>query len=116
VQLRFEPGKISYPELLVWFFKLHDPTTLNQQGADHGTQYRSAIFYHSEEQRRAAEKALQTLADAKAYASPVVTEVTEASTFYLAEPYHQDYYRQNKSAGYCQMVIAPKLEKLLLDR
>lgn len=116
VQVKFNPATISYQELLVWFFKLHDPTTLNRQGADRGTQYRSAIFYHSEEQRLSAEGALATLREAKAYEDPIVTEVTEASPYYVAEQDHQDYYRLNKQAGYCQVVIAPKLEKLLLKK
>lgn len=116
VQVKFDPATISYRELLVWFFKLHDPTTLNRQGADRGTQYRSAIFYHSQEQKLSAEGALDTLEEAKAYATPVVTEVTAAGPYYVAETYHQDYYRLNKQADYCQVVIAPKLEKLLLDK
>ena len=116
VQVRFDPEVLSYGDLLEWFFRLHDPTTLNRQGADVGTQYRSAIFYHSEEQRAAAETAKKTLDANGAFADPIVTEITAASTYYSAEEYHQDYYRQNKEQGYCQMVIAPKLGKLGLEK
>jgi peptide-methionine (S)-S-oxide reductase len=113
VQVTFEPSVISYEKLLDWFWKLHDPTTLNQQGADVGTQYRSAIFFHSDEQRATAERS-KAAAQAD-FADPIVTEITEASTYYEAEDYHQDYYRLNTSAGYCRVVIAPKLNKLGLD-
>lgn len=109
----FDPEVISFETLLDWLWRSHDPTTLNRQGADVGTQYRSAVFYHSETQREAAEAskaAAQSMFD-----SPIVTEITSASEFYLAEDYHQDYYRLNKSAPYCQMVIKPKLKKLELD-
>lgn len=109
----FDPGVISYETLLDWLWRSHDPTTLNRQGADVGTQYRSAVFYHSEEQRKVAEAskaAAQSMFD-----SPIVTEISPASTFYVAEDYHQDYYKQNKSAPYCQMVIRPKLKKLDLE-
>lgn len=116
VQVRFDPARISYGELLEWFFRLHDPTTLNRQGADVGTQYRSAIFTHSEEQRKAAETAKATLEREGVFGKPIVTEITPASTFYPAEEDHQDYYRRNKQAGYCQVVIAPKLGKLGLDQ
>ena len=117
VRVKFDPAKISYKELLVWFFKLHDPTTLNRQGADIGTQYRSAIFYHSQEQRAAAEHAKKVLDESEVYASPVVTEIEKASPFYAAEPGHQEFYRLNKSTnGYCRAVISPKLDKLGLDK
>ena len=116
VQVRFDPQTISYAELLEWFFRLHDPTTLNRQGADVGTQYRSAIFTHSDEQARQAETAKRTLDGQGTFSDPIVTEITPASTFYSAEAYHQDYYRQNKEQGYCQVVIAPKLGKLGLER
>ena len=112
-QVTFDPSVLPYEHLLAWFWKLHDPTTLNRQGNDVGTQYRSAIFYHSDEQRVAAEASKQ--AAAKDFADPIVTEITEASTFFPAEDYHQEYYRQNKSQGYCRMIIAPKLDKLGLE-
>ena len=113
VQVRFDPSVISYEELLAWFWKLHDPTQLNRQGADVGTQYRSAIFVHSDAQRETAEAS--KAAAAPEFVRPIVTEITEAGPFYEAEDYHQDYYRQNKSEGYCRMVIAPKLDKLGLE-
>ena len=112
-RIYYDPEKISFASLLDWLWRSHDPTTLNRQGADVGTQYRSAIFYHNEAQRETAEaskKAAQAMFDA-----PIVTEITPASEFYLAEDYHQDYYKQNKSAPYCQMVIRPKLKKLELE-
>lgn len=112
-RIYFDPAVISYDTLLDWLWRSHDPTTLNRQGADVGTQYRSAVFTHSEEQRMVAEAskaAAQSMFDA-----PIVTEITPASTFYMAEDYHQNYYKENKSAPYCQMVIHPKLKKLDLD-
>lgn len=112
-RILFDPKKISYETLLDWLWRSHDPTLLNRQGADVGTQYRSAIFYHSEEQRAVA-KASKAAAQAM-FKSEIVTEITPASTFYVAENYHQDYFRLNASAPYCQMVIRPKLEKLGLD-
>ena len=114
VQVTFDPQKISYNALLEWFWKLHDPTTLNQQGHDVGTQYRSAIFYHSEEQKKAAEAS--RVAHAKDFTRPIVTEIVAAGPFYEADEHHQDYYRANKSQGYCQMVIRPKLEHLGLKK
>ncbi|MDP6538216.1 MAG: peptide-methionine (S)-S-oxide reductase MsrA [Planctomycetota bacterium] len=112
VQVRYDPERITYEHLLAWFWRLHDPTTLNRQGADEGTQYRSAIFYHSEAQRLAAE-ASRAEADASGdFADPIVTEITAAETFYTAEGYHQDYYELNKRQPYCRLVIAPKLDKL----
>jgi len=96
--------------LLDVFWKVHDPTSLNRQGADVGTQYRSAIFYHSEEQKAAVEKAIKALQNK--YEKPIVTEVTPASTFYEAENYHQDYFANNPDAPYCRAVIVPKLKKL----
>jgi peptide-methionine (S)-S-oxide reductase len=116
VQLAFDPARVSYEKLLEWFWKLHDPTTLNRQGNDVGTQYRSAIFYHSEAQRQAAEKSKQALAAAKAHRDPIVTEIARAGPFYKAEDYHQDYYRRNKSQSYCRFIIAPKLDKLGLEK
>ncbi len=112
-QIHFDPELISFETLLDWLWRSHDPTTLNRQGADTGTQYRSAIFYHSEAQREAA-KASKAAAQ-KHFDAPIVTEITKASTFYPAEDYHQDYYRLNGSAPYCQMVIRPKLKKLNLE-
>ena len=114
VQVVFDPKKISYEKVLAWFWDLHDPTTLNRQGADVGTQYRSVIFYHSDAQKKTAE-ASKTAA-AKEHKEPVVTEITQAVTFYPAPQDHQDYYFQNKSKnGYCRAVIEPKLKKLKLD-
>ena len=112
-QLEFDPSVVSYPELLDWFWRLHDPTTLNRQGADVGTQYRSAIYFHSPEQREQAEASKQ--AAGPSFADPIVTEITEASAFYPAPDKHDDYYVRNKNAGYCRVVIKPKLEKLKLD-
>lgn len=112
-RIYFDPEVIKFETLLDWLWRSHDPTTLNRQGADVGTQYRSAIFYHSEAQREAAE-ASKTGAQSM-FESPIVTEITPASKFYIAEDYHQDYYRQNKNAPYCQMVIRPKLKKLDLE-
>ncbi|MFC7336081.1 peptide-methionine (S)-S-oxide reductase MsrA [Haloferula chungangensis] len=112
VQVVFDPKKLSYEKLLDWFWALHDPTTLNRQGADVGTQYRSAIFYHSEEQKKTAEASKK--AAAADFKDPIVTEITKLETFYPAENYHQDFYFQNKTNGYCRAVISPKLEKLKL--
>lgn len=110
LQVTFDPSVVSLDRLLDFFWRMHDPTTLNRQGADVGTQYRSAIFFHSEDQQRIAE-ASRDQAQA-AFADPIVTEITAESTFYPAEGYHQDYYRQNRFQGYCRAVIAPKLAKL----
>ncbi|MEM7310995.1 MAG: peptide-methionine (S)-S-oxide reductase MsrA [Planctomycetota bacterium] len=114
VQVTFDPATISYEHLLAWFWRLHDPTTPNRQGNDVGPQYRSAIFYHSEEQREQAEASMK--AAQGDFTSPIVTEISAASTYYVAEDYHQDYYRQNKTQGYCRAVIAPKLDKLGLEK
>jgi len=111
VQVTFDPGIISYRDLLKVFFTIHDPTTLNRQGADIGTQYRSAIFYHSPEQKRAAEEIIAELSAAKLWDRPVVTEVTAFQAFYPAEDYHQEYFRRNPTQPYCQMVVAPKVVK-----
>lgn len=116
VQVTFDPERIAYKELLDFFWKLHDPTTLNRQGQDVGTQYRSAIFYHSEAQREAAQKSKKALEEARTFRDPIVTEVTAAGPFYPAEGYHQDYYRLNKSQPYCRAIIAPKLDKLGLKK
>jgi peptide-methionine (S)-S-oxide reductase len=116
VQIRFDPSKVSYEQILAWFWRLHDPTTLNRQGADAGTQYRSVIFYHSEAQRLAAEKSKAAEDASGRHDRPIVTEITKAGTFHPAEGYHQDYYNQNKSERYCRFVIAPKLDKLGLKQ
>ncbi len=113
VQVVYDPKKITTEKLLTWFFDLHDPTTLNRQGADVGTQYRSAIFYHTDAQKAVAEAAKKAAGDK--LEDPVVTEITKAVTFYPAENYHQDFYFQNKSNGYCRAVVQPKLKKLKLD-
>lgn len=113
VRVRFDPQVLPVSDLLAWFWQLHDPTTLNRQGADVGTQYRSAIFYNSEAHREAAE-ASKTAAQAD-FVDTIVTEITPASTFWSGEEYHQEYYRNNSKQGYCRMVIAPKLKKLGLE-
>ena len=112
IQITFNPNEVAYEDLLEIFFGTHDPTTLNRQGADVGTQYRSAIFYHSEAQKTKAENYIQLLEKEKLYDKKIVTKVSSATVFYPAEDYHKNYYNQNSSQGYCQMVIAPKLEKL----
>lgn len=110
IQLEFDPSVVSFEELVDVFWQAHDPTTLNRQGADIGTQYRSVIFYHSEEQKQTA---AVSLARAQAdFKDPIVTEITEAGKFYKAEGYHQDFYSNNKSYPYCRVVITPKLKKL----
>ncbi len=110
VQIRFDPAVISYPELLEVFFTLHDPTTLNRQGNDVGTQYRSAIFTHSPEQEREARQAIERFG--KVYEDPIVTEVLAAGPFYPAESYHQGYFDRNPYQPYCQAVVQPKVAKL----
>lgn len=111
VEILYAPEEVTFQELLEIHFKTHDPTTLNRQGADEGTQYRSGIFFHNEDQKQAALDVIQALETEKVYPDPIVTEVTQASVFYPAEDYHQDYYANNTRAGYCQMVITPKMEK-----
>ena len=111
IQLYYDPKKVTYDELLEIFWKTHDPTTLNKQGADVGTQYRSAVFYHNDEQKRLAEYYKKKLEDEHVFNAPIVTEITAASTFYKAEDYHQNYYNLNSDAPYCSFVIQPKLEK-----
>ena len=113
IRLRYDPKVISYRELLDVFFNTHDPTTLNRQGADVGTQYRSAIFYHNDEQKAEAEKMIADLEKADVFDTAIVTEITPINNYYVAENYHQDYYNNNKNAGYCRAVINPKLEKFL---
>ncbi|MCB9456209.1 MAG: peptide-methionine (S)-S-oxide reductase MsrA [Anaerolineaceae bacterium] len=111
VQLTFDPAVITFQDILDVFFTIHDPTTLNRQGADVGTQYRSAIFYHSPEQKATAEHAIADLNAAGLWGNSIVTEVAPASTFYAAEDYHQDYFANNPTQGYCMAVVAPKVAK-----
>jgi peptide-methionine (S)-S-oxide reductase len=111
VQVRFDPGIVSYADLLNIFFSIHDPTTLNRQGGDVGTQYRSVIFWHSNEQRDAAEAAIRDISRAGIWPDPIVTQVTPLEAFYPAEQYHQGYFGRNGGQPYCQVVIAPKLAK-----
>ncbi len=111
-QVSFDPTVIAYRDLLDIFFTIHDPTTLNRQGADEGTQYRSAVFYHSAAQRTEAERAIKELETEKVWDDPIVTEVVPLEQFYPAEGYHQDYYARNPNQGYCRAVIAPKVAKL----
>ena len=112
IQLDYDPQIISFNQLLDIFWKAHDPTTLNSQGADVGTQYRSAVFYNSKEQKEIKEKSMQNADISDLYVDPIITEIKSLNTFYLAEDYHQDYYRINSKAPYCRVVIQPKLEKL----
>ncbi|HEY9488043.1 MAG TPA: peptide-methionine (S)-S-oxide reductase MsrA, partial [Chryseosolibacter sp.] len=112
VQLTYDPGLISYDQLLEIFWKTHDPTTLNKQGADIGTQYRSVIYYHNEDQKNKAEFYKKRLEEEKAFDKPIVTDIAPATSFYKAEDYHQNYYNLNTNAPYCAYVIQPKLEKL----
>lgn len=112
VQVTFDPSVISYRELLEIFFTIHDPTTLNRQGADAGTQYRSAIFYHSAAQKATAEEVIAALEAEHVWNGTIVTQVVPFETFYPAEEYHHDYYRRNPNQGYCRIVIAPKVSKL----
>lgn len=111
VQITFDPQVITFKELLEVFFTIHDPTTLNRQGADMGTQYRSAIFYHSEEQRAIAEQVIAEMTAEQIWRDPIVTEVTAAPEFYTAEDYHQDYFANNPYQPYCMGVVAPKVAK-----
>jgi peptide-methionine (S)-S-oxide reductase len=111
VQVAFDPVVVSYEDLLGVFFTIHDPTTLNRQGNDIGTQYRSAIFYHDEEQKAAAEKAISDMTQAGIWSRPIVTEIVPLTDFYAAEEYHQDYFKNNPYQPYCQVVVAPKVAK-----
>ncbi len=113
IQITFDPKIISYRELLDVFFYTHDPTTLNRQGADTGTQYRSAIFYHNESQKKDAKLIIDQLEKEGVYNDKIVTEITPFSKFYVAENYHQNYYNNNKNQGYCRAVINPKLDKFV---
>lgn len=112
IEISYDPAKISYDELLEVFWKSHDPTTLNRQGADVGTQYRSVIFYHTDEQKEIATKYKAELNKANAFGKPVVTSIVKAEPFYVAENYHQDYFIKNGELPYCRLVILPKMEKL----
>jgi len=111
VQLSFDPAVISFKEILNIFFAIHDPTTLNRQGNDVGTSYRSAIFYHDETQKATAEQVIQELTALKLWSDPIVTEVTKFDKFYLAEDYHQEYFANNATQPYCRVVVAPKVAK-----
>ena len=110
-QITYDPDKVTFRELLEVFWKTHDPTTLNQQGADRGTQYRSAVFYHSDEQRDEAEALKKSLDESGAFDRPIVTEISKLGTYYEAEDYHQDYFNLNPDQGYCRAVVGPKVEK-----
>lgn len=112
VQITFDPEVISFADLLDVFWRTHDPTTINRQGADIGTQYRSAIFWHDESQRETAEKSKMEAGEAGLWSDPIVTEIVLFTTFYEAEGFHQDYYGMNPHQGYCRLVIDPKLKKL----
>ena len=111
VQIGFDPSVISFKDLLDVFFTIHDPTTLNQQGYDVGSQYRSAIFYHSPEQKATAEQTIKELTDAKLWEDPIVTQVEPLSLFYPAEEYHQHYFERNPNQPYCRAIVAPKVAK-----
>jgi len=111
VEITFDPAVISFQDLLEIFFVIHDPTTLNRQGNDTGTQYRSVIFYRNEEQRETARRIMDAMSTSKAFASPIVTELSAAPAFYPAEAYHQNYFALHPEQGYCQVVINPKLAK-----
>ncbi len=111
VQITFNPQGVSFKEILQVFFTIHDPTTLNRQGYDEGTQYRSAIFYHTPEQREVAEQTIAELATEKVWDNPIVTEITPLPEFYAAEDYHQDYYENNPNQPYCRAVVEPKVAK-----
>jgi peptide-methionine (S)-S-oxide reductase len=113
IQITYDPSIISFDTLLEVFWHVHDPTTLNRQGNDYGTQYRSAVFYHNDEQKQIALKSKVELDKSGTYKNPVVTEITAFTNFYPAEDYHNDYYDQNRSASYCMLVIDPKVKKLL---
>jgi peptide-methionine (S)-S-oxide reductase len=119
VQVTFDPSEIAYRDLLGVFFSIHDPTTVDRQGADVGTQYRSIVLYHSDEQRATAEQVMNELKDQQVWDDPIVTEIEPLATFYPAETYHQDYFANNPRQPYCQAVIAPKVSKFrkaYLDR
>ncbi len=112
VQIAYDPAVVSFAKLLDAFWECHDPTTLNRQGPDFGTQYRSIILYHDDAQKQAAEESYRALTASAVFASPIVTQLVPLKAFYLADRHHQDYYRKNRNAAYCRMVIAPKLKKM----
>ena len=112
IQIIFDSSEISFGELLEIFFATHDPTTLNRQGNDIGTQYRSEIFYHNDDQKRLSERYIELMTKENTFGKEIVTKISPASKFYQAEDYHQNYYNQNKAQGYCSYVITPKIEKL----
>jgi peptide-methionine (S)-S-oxide reductase len=112
-QITFDPTKVSFEELLEVFWNTHDPTTLNRQGADEGTQYRSVVFYHNDEQREAAENYKIQLEASKVFKNPIVTEISPLPDYYLAENYHQNYFELNPNQSYCQYVVRPKVEKFM---
>ncbi|QYA26581.1 peptide-methionine (S)-S-oxide reductase MsrA [Gramella sp. MT6] len=112
IEIEFDPTKIKFEELLVVFFATHDPTTLNRQQNDVGTQYRSAIFYHDEQQKETAEEVIRLLEKEESFQDPIVTEITEVGPFYIAETEHQDFYNQHRQQPYCQFIIDPKITKL----
>ena len=112
IEITFDPTKISFGELLEIFFATHDPTTLNRQGNDVGTQYRSEIFYHNGAQKQLSEDYIALMTSENTFGKPIVTKISAATTFYEAEDYHQNYYNQNKTQGYCSYVITPKIDKL----
>lgn len=112
IRISFDPKKISFGELLEIYFATHDPTTLNRQGNDVGTQYRSEIFYLNEEQKNISQDYIDLMQQENTFDSPIVTKISAASTFYVAEEYHQNYYNQNQSQGYCSFIITPKIEKV----
>lgn len=111
VQITFDPSVLSFRELLEVFFTIHDPTTLNRQGNDIGTQYRSAIFYHSDDQKKVAEGVIKDLVEKKIWGNPIVTQLVPLDEFYPAEEYHQRYFERNPNQGYCQVIISPKVSK-----
>ena len=115
IQMSFDPKVISYEKLVEFFFHLHDPTTLNRQGNDVGAQYRSVIFYHSDEQKETAEKVRNQIEDEHVYQNKIVTEIIPFENFYKAEEYHQDFYAKNPEYGYCKVIIDPKIKKLLRE-
>ena len=112
IQITFDPNKISFGELLEIFFATHDPTTLNRQGADVGTQYRSEVFYHNAEQQKITQDYINQMTLENTFGKPIVTKVSEATTFYKAEDYHQNYYNRNQGQSYCSYVITPKIQKV----
>lgn len=119
IQIAFDPSEVTFREILEVFFTIHDPTTLNRQGADIGSQYRSVVFYHSDEQKKTAEQVIDEMTRAGIWSNPIVTELTPYSEFFVAEEYHQEYFERNPRQPYCQVVVAPKVAKFrkkYLDR